>query len=70
MWASNKTESVMKTVVKVTNVIRDGKKSGSHRKFRTLLEEMDAIHGDLLLHSEVRWLSAGNCLERFFALRN
>jgi hypothetical protein len=64
VWASNK------TVVKVTNLIRDGKKSRSHRKFRALLEEMDAIHGDLLLHSEVRWLSAGNCLERFFALRN
>jgi hypothetical protein len=26
--------------------------------------------GDLLVHSKVRWLSAGKCLEQFLALRN
>ena len=33
-----KESSVMKTVVNVTNVIRDGSKSLSHRKFRAFLE--------------------------------
>ena len=50
-----KQSSVMKTVVKVTNLIRGGNKSLSHhRKFRTFLEEMDATYGDLLLRSEVK----------------
>jgi hypothetical protein len=38
--------------------------------FVNFLEENDASYdGDLLLHSQIRWLSAGKCLERFFALR-
>jgi hypothetical protein len=60
----------MKTVVKATNVIRCGNKSLYHRKFRAFSKEMDATCWDLLLHFEVRWLSAGKCLERFFTLRN
>lgn len=59
----------MKVVVKVTNLIRGGNMSLSHRKFRAFLEEIDAAYGDLLLHSEIRWLSAGKCLVRFFGLR-
>jgi hypothetical protein len=59
----------MKVVVKITNLIRGGNKSLSHRKFRSFLEEIDASYGDLLLHSQIRWLSAGECLKRFFALR-
>jgi hypothetical protein len=47
----------------VTNLIRGDNKSLSHRTFWANLEEMDATYGDLLLHYEVRWLSAGKCLE-------
>jgi hypothetical protein len=62
----------MKTAVKIINLIRGRNtcKSLSHCKFWAFLEEMDLTYEDLLLHSEVRWLSAGECLERFFALRN
>jgi hypothetical protein len=37
-----KQETVTKTVVKATNLIRDGDKSLPHRKFRAFLEKMDA----------------------------
>lgn len=61
--------NAMKVAVKVTNIIRGGNRSLTHRKFRDFLSEMDAAYGDLLLHSDIRWLSAGKCLERFFAIR-
>lgn len=61
--------NAMKVAVKVTNIIRGGNRSLTHRKFRDFLREMDAAYGDLLLHSDVRWLSAGKCLKRFFAIR-
>jgi hypothetical protein len=59
-WRVIEQSSVKKTVIKVTNLIRDGTKSLSHYKFRALLDEMDGTYGDLLLHSEIRWL----CLEK------
>jgi hypothetical protein len=58
-----KQSSVIKTVVKVTNLIRDANKSLSHRKFQAFLEERDTRYSDLLLHSKVRWLRAGKYLE-------
>jgi hypothetical protein len=58
-----------KEVAKITNLVRGGNRSLSHRTFRSFLEEIDASYGDLLLHSQIRWLSAGKCLEQFFALR-
>jgi hypothetical protein len=59
----------MKVVVKITNLFRGGNRLLSHHKFSSFLEEIDASYGDLLSHSQIRWLSAGKCLERFFALR-
>lgn len=59
----------MNLVVKVINLIRGGNKSLSYRKFKLFLKETNAIYKDLILHSEVRWLSAGKCLRRFFAIR-
>lgn len=61
--------NVMKVVVKITNIIRGGNRALTHRKFRDFLAEVDATYGDLLLHTDIRWLSAGNCLQRFFSLR-
>jgi hypothetical protein len=49
----------MKVVVKITNLIRGSNRSLYPRKFCSFLEEIDASYGDLLLHSQIRWLSAG-----------
>ncbi|PNF16242.1 hypothetical protein B7P43_G14918, partial [Cryptotermes secundus] len=51
---SIKLSTTMATVTKITNLIRGRNRSLTHRKFLTLLEEMDSAYGDLLLHTEVR----------------
>ncbi|KAG5862518.1 hypothetical protein JTB14_030125 [Gonioctena quinquepunctata] len=61
--------NVMKVVVKITDIIEGGNRALTHRKFRDFLAEVDATYGDLLLHTDIRWLSAGNCFQRFFGLR-
>ncbi|PNF38714.1 hypothetical protein B7P43_G16721, partial [Cryptotermes secundus] len=61
---SIKLSTTMATVTTITNLIRGGNRSLTHRKFLTLLEEMDSAYGDLLLRTEVRWLS------RFFEIRH
>ncbi|XP_063757619.1 general transcription factor II-I repeat domain-containing protein 2-like isoform X2 [Eleginops maclovinus] len=60
-------KNVMQDVVAIANNIRS--KALSHRQFKALLDEMDAQYGDVLYHQEVRWLSRGKVLRRFFELR-
>ena len=62
-----KMDHVMNAVVKTVNEIRA--KGLKHRQFRAFLEELDGEYKDLLYHCEVRWLSRGKVLERFFVLR-
>ncbi|XP_022165780.1 protein FAM200A-like [Myzus persicae] len=64
-----KLDNIMNTVFKITNLIRGGNRSLNHHNFIKYLEELDCEYGDLLLHTDVRWLSRGKCLERFFDLR-
>ncbi|KAF3837715.1 hypothetical protein F7725_009483, partial [Dissostichus mawsoni] len=59
----------MDLVTKTTNLIRGGNRSLNHRKFIAFLDEVNAAYGDLQMHTEIRWMSRGKCLERFFALR-
>ncbi|KAL2089187.1 hypothetical protein ACEWY4_016086 [Coilia grayii] len=61
---------VMDLVTKVTNLIRGGNRSLCHRRFLAFLDEVDAEYGDLQMHTEIRWMSRGKCLQRFFALRS
>ena len=55
--------NVMKLVVKIVNKIRA--QALQRRLFKTLADEIDCQYGELLLHSEVRWLSRGRVLKRF-----
>uniref|UniRef100_A0AAR2LN01 DUF4371 domain-containing protein n=1 Tax=Pygocentrus nattereri TaxID=42514 RepID=A0AAR2LN01_PYGNA len=57
---------VMTPFLKIINNIHS--KAKQHRIFKVLLEEMSAEYGDLLLHTEIRWLSRGRVLLRFLSL--
>ncbi|XP_074026226.1 EPM2A-interacting protein 1-like [Leptinotarsa decemlineata] len=50
-------------------MIRGGNRSLLHRQLKQFLVETEAEYGDLLMYNHVRWLSAGKCMERFFAIR-
>lgn len=60
----------MKDVMDVANKIACSVRARSlqRRLFRAQLEETGAEHTDLLLHTDVRWLSRGKFLERFSEL--
>lgn len=57
---------VMTPAFKIVNSIRS--RSLRRRQFRLLLEECGAQNGDLLLHTDVRWLSRAKFLKRFRSL--
>ncbi|KAG2458092.1 SCND3 protein, partial [Polypterus senegalus] len=59
---------VMTTVMKLVNYLR-ASSALQHRLLRLFLIEVNATFDDLLLHNNVRWLSKGKVLERFWALR-
>lgn len=50
----------MKTVTKIVNIIKGGHNALNHRKFKLFLEEINAEYTDLVMFTEVRWLSRGN----------
>ena len=56
----------MQRVVHVVNYIVS--RALNHRQFRQLIQDYDTEYSDLVLHSEVRWLSRGRVLERFLSL--
>ncbi|KAJ4433341.1 hypothetical protein ANN_15600 [Periplaneta americana] len=60
--------NIMDDDVRTINFIRS--KGLNHMAFRSLLDDINSEYGDLLYHTEVRWLSRGRVLERFLALRN
>lgn len=63
---SLKMDNVMKVVIQTVNFIRS--RGLNHRQFDSLLREKDHNYG-LPYHTEVRWLSRGAVLRRFFELR-
>lgn len=61
-------EEVMKTAMNIASFTR-AKYSLQHRQFKSVLE-IDTQFDDLLLHNNVRRLSKGNVLQRYFELLN
>lgn len=58
---------VMNKTIKIVNFIRA--RDLNHRKFKEFLSELNFQYSDIMFHTEVRWLSKGKVLERFFSLR-
>ena len=63
-----KMDNIMQIVIKDVNFIRA--KGLNHRQFQEFLKFMVADYGDIIYFSEVRWLSRGKILKRFYDLRN
>uniref|UniRef100_A0A5S6Q2I0 DUF4371 domain-containing protein n=1 Tax=Trichuris muris TaxID=70415 RepID=A0A5S6Q2I0_TRIMR len=63
---SNRLNSSLQLVINAINKIKSNPLND--RLFRHLCEESDAEYKRLLLHTEVRWLSKGACLTRFYCL--
>lgn len=61
-----KMDHVMSVVVKTVNFIRA--RGINHRQFDTFISDND-VHAGLPYHTDVRWLSRGAVLKRFFELR-
>lgn len=62
-------KDTMQTVCNIVNRLKGGHNALTHRKLKSFLEEVEAEHNDVLLYTEVRWLSRGKCLKRFFGLK-
>jgi hypothetical protein len=58
----------MDIVVSTVNFIR--KSALNHRRFQQFLLEVEAEYGDVLYHTDIRWLTRGKLLKRFFEIRH
>lgn len=58
---------VMDVVIKTVNILRSH--GLGHRQFKSFLADLECEYGDVPYFCEVRWLSRGAVLERFFNLR-
>ena len=62
-----KLKSVLDMVVKIVNYIK--MRPLKRRLFTKLCAGMEAEHSSLIQHTEIRWLSRGKVLSRFYELR-
>ena len=59
---------VMEAITKIVNIVRSTS-ALPHHLLRSFLVEIDASYDDLLLDNNVRWLSKGRVLQRFWAVK-
>ncbi|CAK8697998.1 unnamed protein product [Clavelina lepadiformis] len=59
---------VMETIMKLVNFLRSTS-ALQHPLLQDFLSENNAIYTDLLVHNNIRWLSKGRVLERFWLIR-
>ena len=59
---------VMETIMKIV-IFLWSTPALQHRLFRSFFAEIDARYDDLLLHNNVRWLSKGQVLQGFWAVK-
>lgn len=59
---NEKLHEVLKLCIKTINIIKS--QALNDRLFAQLCDSNDECYNNLLLHTEVRWLSKGNCLQR------
>ncbi|XP_068228008.1 protein FAM200B-like [Palaemon carinicauda] len=59
---------VMDTIMMLVNFLRSTS-ALQHRLLRTFFTEANVSYDDLFVHNNVRWLSKGKVLERFWAIR-
>ena len=62
-----KFDHVMLVVIYVVNYLRTRKLN--NRLFKSFLEEADSEYCDVVYHTDVKWLSRANVLQRFIALK-
>lgn len=58
---------IMKVIIKTVNIRSHAL---PHCQFKKFLKEFDSEYGDVVYFSDVRWLSRGKCLQRFYELRH
>ena len=61
-------KEVLNHVIKAVNIVKS--KPLATRFFKILCEELGSLHDVLLFNTEVRWLSKGKVMKRFFELRS
>lgn len=61
-------KTTLEEVVKIINFIK--LRPLQSRLFEVLCKDMGSNHVQLILHTEIRWLSRGKILRSFFELRN
>ncbi|CAH1106332.1 unnamed protein product [Psylliodes chrysocephalus] len=64
---SSRLKNVIDVVVNTVNFIRS--RGLNNRQFKAFLDELSLEHDDVTYYCEIRWLSKGKMLKRFFDLR-
>lgn len=65
---SDTLKEVMDNLIKLINFMRS-RSALQHRQFKVFLTECNSTYSDLLQHNNVRWLSKGEVIDRFWQIK-